>query len=326
MLDQKTASKLHKSSLLRYLFLIAYNWAMIIGAMVLAIKLDHWALYIITPFIIATRQHGLFVIMHDQVHGDILRKRKRWVGDFISNMLCSYPLGMNTNRYREQHLPHHKYPNSKQDPYWHSMNTLKGWKQPQTRMQYISTLLKDLFGMNGQDTMKLVWPWHVFSNHFSRKVKNGIPPLSLPDRIGLYLFMMIAGTLIFYFRPWTELILWFAAQNFILNAIIRVRAMAEHPFVEISKNDDIAQISYSNTVRPNMFERFFFAPFNASYHTVHHLYPGLPTYNLKRAHEELLKIDEFKRNTETYDGYLMGKKTIFGMITRNKSCELKQVA
>lgn len=327
MLDQKTASQLHRRSLLKYLLLISFNWAIIIGMIVLAIKVNHWALYIITPFIVASRQHGLFVIMHDQVHGNIARKgSKRWIGDLIANVFCSYPLGMNTNRYREQHLTHHKYPNGQQDPYWHSMNTLKGWKQPQTRKQYTLTLLKDLLGMTPGDTMKLIWPWHVFSNHFSRKLKNGIPPLSLPDRLGLYIFMAAVGVFIFYYRPWAALVLWFLAQNFILNAIIRVRAMAEHPFVEVSKNDDIAQIAYSNTVTPNIFERFFFAPFNASYHTVHHLYPGLPTYNLKRAHKKLLKIDEFKNNVETYDGYLMGKKTIFGMITNRKPYELKKQA
>ncbi len=311
MLEKKVVLDLCKRNLPMYFALIALNWLIVVSTIVLAVRVDNILVYLISLFIIASRQHGLFVVLHDQVHYGI--SKNKIFGDLVANLFCGYPLGINTNRYREEHLPHHRYPNSHKDPYWHSMNTLKGWSQPQTKSGFIIVLLKDLFGLNA-DNAKLIWPWHVLSNHFSLEKRKGIPPLSLIERVSLYFLFSMVACATFYFELYIPIILWFCAQFFVLNVYIRLRAMGEHPFYELKDHSKSTQMAFSNTVKPGFFESFFFAPFDSGHHTVHHLYPGLPTYNLKRAHQLLLECKEYREKVDVYDGYFLGKKTIFKMI------------
>jgi fatty acid desaturase len=59
----------------------------------------------------------------------------------------------------------------------------------------------------------------------------------------------------------------------------------------------------TRSVVPNWFDRLFIAPRNSSYHLGHHLYTGVPWFNLKRLHRELMKVDEIRARARVTHGF-----------------------
>lgn len=81
-----------------------------------------------------------------------------------------------------------------------------------------------------------------------------------------------------------------------------IRSVAEH-FGEMAHEDDL---SSSRTVRTNVIERFFLAPHSVGYHLEHHLFPGVPFYNLPRLHEMLMQQEIYQEKAHITDGYIKG--------------------
>ena len=78
--------------------------------------------------------------------------------------------------------------------------------------------------------------------------------------------------------------------------------MAEH-FGELEYDHLLRS---TRTVKTNFLECFLIAPHNVGYHIEHHLYPGVPYYNLPKLHELLMETSTFKENAHLTQGYLSG--------------------
>ena len=71
----------------------------------------------------------------------------------------------------------------------------------------------------------------------------------------------------------------------------RLRRVAEHSAVE-EKSHDLQ----TRTTKHGILVRIFLSPKFISYHNEHHIYPGIPCYNLRKAHS-VLNEDELVRNS-----------------------------
>ena len=66
----------------------------------------------------------------------------------------------------------------------------------------------------------------------------------------------------------------------------RLRRVAEHSAVE-GKSYDLQ----TRTTKHGILVRIFLSPKFISYHNEHHIYPGIPCYNLRKAHVFLMKMN-----------------------------------
>ena len=101
---------------LRFVMDVVLQWCVIGLSIALAVWFESWVVYLLAILVIATRQHALGVLMHDGTHYRLLTNRT--ANDFVCDLLCALPVGMLTSRYRHEHLLHHRFLNTDDDPYW----------------------------------------------------------------------------------------------------------------------------------------------------------------------------------------------------------------
>ncbi|MEZ6090733.1 MAG: fatty acid desaturase family protein [Pirellulaceae bacterium] len=282
---------------------LVLQWSLMIGAFVAAAYFDHWAVYIVAAFVVASRMQALGVLMHDATH--FLLYKNRTVNDVVSDLFISFPLGMSTTLYRRTHFRHHRFTNTEEDQDLVAQREEQEWYQwPKSRLACCWTLVRSTLGMNTHKGWILYKHWAPW-NHLFKPLSAAFP---LRARI-LYVLstVIVYSTFIVGFnvapRITISLILLYMASGLtLLNIINRLRATAEHLGTE--KNHEL---NATRTVIPSLLERLLIAPYNVNYHLEHHLYPSVPGWNLARLHTILMQDEEFRNHahiTQTYVGVI----------------------
>ena len=281
---------------LKALFFIAFQWSVIAAALTAAIWSGDPAVFALAMLVIASRQHALGIIMHDATHYRLFANRT--VNDTVSDLFCAFPVLMTTNRYRYYHLLHHRRSNTSEDPYWSFFQGLKDWQWPKTLGQAAGVFLRDLFGLTAHNEMKMILRWGVFVNHFS--TRDEPPPLGLRERLSFYGFAgaLVAG--LWVFDGWLYFLgLWYIPMIFINMPFIRLRTVAEHIAIPGRSVD-----GGTRHVDGTWLERVLISPCNINYHVAHHLFSGVPLYNLPAFHERLLQEPEYRDYMWRKESYL----------------------
>src|SRR5439155_17371415 len=94
--------------------------------------------------------------------------------------------------------------------------------------------------------------------------------------VALFLFA-ISGYLVQY------LVLWVLPLVTVVQAILRLRAIAEHG----ATTDFSSPLTAARTNLAPAWLRWLIFPHNVNYHVEHHLYASVPQYNLPRLHAEM---------------------------------------
>lgn len=281
------------------LYLISV-WSVMIATLYVAATLDHWAVYLVSALIIASRMQALGVMMHDGAHW--LLYQNRFVNDLVSDAFIAFPLGMSTTLYRKTHFRHHRYTNTEQDQDLAAQIEEQEWYQwPKSRLGLAWVIFRSAFGINFLRGWILYKHWAPWNNFRS-------PDFPMRCRI-LYI---ISTAIVYGFFIWalqinaritlTLMALYMISGYTILNIINRVRATSEH--LGTPGNHELND---TRTVIPSLFERFFIAPYGVNYHLEHHLYPSVPGYHLARLHRELMKDAEYRDKahvTRHYSGVI----------------------
>ena len=95
---------------------ILFNWLIIAGAIWLCLQFPSVWLYILTVIVVGARMHALAILMHDATHFRFLHSKK-W-NDILTNIITMYPIFTSIEKYRANHLAHHSYLNTDDDPDW----------------------------------------------------------------------------------------------------------------------------------------------------------------------------------------------------------------
>lgn len=272
---------------------IALEWTMMISAAVACWKVMHWNVYaavpayLLTILFIGSRQHALSILMHEGSHYRLMKNRV--ANDFCAELFTAWPMHIAMRNYREHHFPHHRAPNTDDDPDWALRQQDESWEFPKTKFRLATMFLFDFLGM------RMVDQWRTFGRYtFPHKRKR-----DWIDYVREVYTLTLIVTLT-YFGLWIPyLVLWMVPMLTWLKVVLRMRTIAEHYALDYGH-----MFRQTRTTYPNLLERIFIAPRNIGYHLDHHLYPSVPFYNLRALHEELLKTEEFRKQAHLTKGYV----------------------
>ncbi len=102
----------------------------------------------------------------------------------------------------------------------------------------------------------------------------------LAFHLGLLTVLTLAGA------AWAYL-LWWAAELFVLPALVRLRQVGEHGTAADRTSQD-PRLNTGTTLAP-WWQRVFIAPNDVNYHLEHHFMASVPPYNLRSLHELLVE-------------------------------------
>lgn len=244
----------------------AVNWALIAGAFAVAIRWPHPLVLLAAVFVLAARQLGLGILVHDCAHGALFRRRglNDWAGHWLAGAAVNVPLA----GYRSYHLEHHRHAGTPRDPDLRFVATY-----PVSRATLRRKLLRDLTGQTGARDLvaslrRFRWhsncPWAAF-------------------HLLLFAALALAG-------GWWAYGLWWAAAIFVYPAIVRLRQIGEHGVASDRGHPDPRRNTATTLARP--WERLLIAPNHVHYHLEHHIAAGVPPYRLAAMHR-LLKARGF---------------------------------
>ena len=240
---------------------------------------------LVSALIIGTRQHALFVIAHDAAH--YLLYDNRLLNDVVGRT-CAMLQGLSMCTYRVIHRMHHNNLYGELDP-----DTALHGGYPRGRGYLIRKLLKDLSGLTAWKTYAYflggapalntrtnvaLRPLDDTSKKLrsaARRDRNAV----IAFHLALLALFSWSGYLIEY------LVLWILPLVSVVQAILRLRAIAEHG----ATTDLSSPLTAARTNIAPAWLGWLLFPHHVNYHIEHHLYASVPHYRLPRLHREMMQ-------------------------------------
>jgi fatty acid desaturase len=257
-----------------------------VTAAAIALALYYWPqpfVILIAILIIGSRQHALFVIAHDAAHYLLYDNRR--LNDAVGRA-CAMVQGLSMCTYRVIHRLHHNNLYGELDP-----DTALHGGYPRGRAYLIKKLLKDLSGLTAWKTYAYFLGGAPALNTATKVAMRPLDDTSgklrdeaRRDRNAVIVFHL-ALLLVFAWSGYLlqYLVLWILPLVTVVQAILRLRAIAEHG----ATTDFSSPLTAARTnVAPAWLEWLIF-PHSVNYHIEHHLYASVPHYNLRALNQEM---------------------------------------
>jgi fatty acid desaturase len=258
-------------------------------AIALGIGLYFWPnplVLLVCVIVIGTRQHALFVIAHDAAH--YLLYEQRWLND-LAGRACATVQGLSMCTYRVIHRLHHNNLYGELDP-----DTALHGGYPRGKAYLVKKLLKDLSGLTAWKTYAYFLggapALNTATNVALRPLDDTSEKLRNEAKRDRNLVIVFHAVLLAAFA-WSGylveyLVLWVLPLVTVVQAILRLRAIAEHG----ATTDFSSPLTAARTnIGPPWLEWLIF-PHQVNYHIEHHLYASVPHYNLPALHREMAAL------------------------------------
>ena len=240
---------------------------------------------LISVIVIGTRQHALFVIAHESAHYLLYDNRR--LND-LAGRGCAMLQGLSMCTYRVIHRLHHNNLYGELDP-----DTALHGGYPRGRAYLVRKLLKDLSGLTAWKTYAYFLggapALNTRTNLAVRPLGDTSPRLREEARRDRNLVIAFHAALLALFA-WSGhlvqyLVLWVLPLVTVVQAILRLRAIAEHG----ATTDFSSPLTAARTNLGPGWLRWALFPHNVNYHVEHHLYASVPHYHLPELHAEMEK-------------------------------------
>jgi len=269
-LDKNDIARFTAKSDLRAWGLVLGNWLMIIALLALAAAYPNPLVILLAMILLAGRQLGLSVLMHEAGHRTLFATP--WLNDVVGQWLCAAPVLSDMPSYARGHLEHHRKAGSREDP---DLPNYAAY--PVSRDSFRRKVIRDLSGQTGYKLLRALA--RGVSGSMSREQRPGSLPVvqQLIAQLALFGALWAAGI------GWTYA-LWAGSFLTFYMLIIRVRQVAEHAAVPDLYDPDPR--NNTRTVDAPWWQRMVFAPNGVNYHLEHHFMASVPCYRLAdlRAH------------------------------------------
>ncbi len=261
---------------------VAETFAVI--AVAVAAALYWWNPWVVAVAIVlvASRQQALFVLAHDAAHYRMYRSRA--INDLVGRIAGS-AVGISMCTYRVVHRLHHNHLYGAQDP---DIPLHGGY--PRGRAYLIKKLAKDLAGLTAYKTYAYFFgapAINVAREAAARPLDDTAPALRRAARrdrwlvVGFHVAAPVAAFAAGHGVAY--LLLWLLPMVTVLQAILRLRAIAEHGAVV----DFSSPLTAARTNLCPAWLAWLLFPHHVNYHVEHHFYPSIPHYNLPACHREM---------------------------------------
>jgi len=208
---------------------------------------------------------SIVTFMHDCTHDVLFKARwKNWAFGFFSMI----PLLVTFISFKEDHLEHHRYNRSPKDPDAFTM----GKRGVLDFVLFYAYIL--VGGLLTIIQFTLIYPIQKF-NRTQWLIHGAEILLRIVVLGGILLWASRLGVLDQLLKVWL-------IPAYIFSFLNSVRFIAEHYETPWDKG----QLLGTRTITSNQLHSFFWN--NINYHIGHHLYPGVPWYNLQKLHAALL--------------------------------------
>jgi fatty acid desaturase len=219
--------------------------------------------------VIGVSLEAMAILMHEALHGNLFGRPAldRWVG-----FVLAAPTFFSTSAYKVAHLNHHRYTRTEKDQDELSNSC-------RTHKQYVA-LFYACFLVGTLIYMFFV-PWKALAIA-SRSDRHRIV-----TEYSLMFVTYATAVALATTKGHVEWLLWYWLVPVQVAVILsNVRGLSEHLGTP-GKDDAIAR---TRTITSNRVVSFLML--NLNYHLEHHLFPGIPWYNLPRIHQLLKPIYE----------------------------------
>jgi len=285
-LPREIVQRLTRRSPWRATAAVLHDFAVLAAA--IAVALYFWPnplVILVCVVLIGTRQHALFVVAHDAAH--YLLYQNRLLNEVVGRA-CAMLQGLSMCTYRVIHRLHHNNLYGELDP-----DTALHGGYPRGRAYLVRKLLKDLSGLTAWKTYAYFLggapALNTATNVAVRPLDDTSEKLRKEARhdrnavIGFHVMALVVFSASGYLVQY--LVLWVLPLVTVVQAILRLRAIAEHG----ATTDFSSPLTAARTnVAPAWLEWLIF-PHHVNYHIEHHLYASVPHYHLPALHREMLK-------------------------------------
>lgn len=259
------------------LALVAHAWLVIFALAWSAAYLGTWWAWIIAIVFIGGRQLGLAILMHEGAHG--LMHPNRAINNRVGQWITGVPMGTDMHAYRTYHLTHHRYTQQAEDP-----DLSLSAPFPATRASMARKVFRDLTGQ-------------TFLKQRSAQVMmalKGFGPQAKEQNlfVGKVVLRFVAAQAVLLALSFASgqgalpYLIWLIALGTTFQLYLRIRNIAEHACTATGSEDPF---THARTTYANWLERATVAPYWVNFHSEHHLFMGVPCYNLARAHRLLIE-------------------------------------
>ncbi|HLE32029.1 MAG TPA: fatty acid desaturase [Bacteroidota bacterium] len=258
----------------RWNLVLLLHYSFWIGSAVLAISSEGIALSVVGYLIGGLSLSTLSVLSHESSHNLMTRNPAidRWLG-----FICGIPILFSAKGYRIMHPLHHKYLRSADDP------------------DDIENVVKDTFLLRWVYIVVFFFSIYLY---LIMVPANAVRKSRLGEGLGVIIEMIAMVGIVatgWIFLPVQWMVEGWLMPLLVAGQVANLRGIAEHGMTTGGN-----ELTNARTVATNPVLSFLMC--NINFHIEHHLYPGVPWYNLPKVHA--LLQDEYRAaGSSVYTSY-----------------------
>jgi len=228
-------------------------------------------LCVLSAVVIGRQLRALECLVHEASHFNWSRSHRR-VNDILASLLAGLPTGAKIENYRASHLLHHGRFGTADDP------DLARYRQ------------LNVEGLRRTSIRSFAWDLLIrlprYQLGWVQTIKSSPLVYAAPF---VWCTAIITVPAFFAFGSQGAIegsAIWLAAYLFALPVIRFIGEASEHVY---STTRTVFDATISNL---GFLQRHLIHPHNDGYHTIHHMWPGVPHHQLRRLHKQLMIADE----------------------------------
>lgn len=225
-------------------------------------------------FLMTCSMVGLSILMHESNHNLLFDNRllNRWAG-----FICGLPSLVSVTAYRTLHLAHHADTGTSRDP--DNLDNAVPKTLPMVLFFYLF----------------LVIGAYLYLGHLVATSLRLADAKGRRHILAEYAIILAVTAAAFWFIPFQVMLHVWLIPLLIAAQLTNVRGLAEHG---LTTSHNV--FTETRTVRSNRFVSFMMN--NLNYHLDHHLFPGVPWYNLPKLHG-ILRAEYLAAGSSIYPSY-----------------------
>lgn len=232
-------------------------------------------LYPLAVLVIANRQLALVLYGHEGIHGTLLPNKK--LNDWCARYILLFPHWVSLSRYRMKHFMHHRFVGTKLDA---DLGLYAGY--PYDRPTWIRLAAHWASG-------KMAWDFMDYYTDLPRLLKRE-PCLQKPGSVfgatdwpAFVIFQAVVLSSVIYLDVWREYLLFWTVPSLIFLPYNYFIGGLQHGVIVHDESESLR----SRTIPGPKWLMEILLPADINFHAVHHLYPQIPHYHLRRVDAEL---------------------------------------